>query len=233
MQKNISENMVILLTATVDVNGCPKLKRSDPELRKNDHKEALKLWLENTNCKFVLCENSNYDLSFLNEVLDTQEKRDRVELISYDGNKNIKSVGKGYGEFDTVEYAVDNSEFIKNFTHVLKVTGRYYCSRLVESLLAVDYSKFDLIVHERKISPMHKQKCANTLFWGASKEFYQSSIQPKKSKINDPGGVWAEHILLRIWNATPENQKVKFNNLGATGWSGTAGHILHWSDTED
>lgn len=114
-------NIVLLMTATIDPNGMSNLKLHDTEIRKRQYIEAINFYLNNTILKIIFCENSNVNI--YNEITN-KNKIDRLEYINYRGNDYDKSIGKGYGEAKIILYALNNSKFIKNCKYIIKITGR-------------------------------------------------------------------------------------------------------------
>jgi hypothetical protein len=79
---------LLVLTATITPpDNVPNLKRSNPTLRRNDYFEALKHYLELSDkvVDRIFIENSQSDLSDLQELAKQIGKRKRVEFISFYG----------------------------------------------------------------------------------------------------------------------------------------------------
>lgn len=60
--------VVLLLTATVNTNGCSMLARTDAKTRQDDYAQTLTYYLEETAHPIVLVENSGHDLEFLRRL---------------------------------------------------------------------------------------------------------------------------------------------------------------------
>jgi hypothetical protein len=127
--KEILKNkFCVLLTASVDPNGCNFLKIMDPKIREQNYLDSLKLWLSKTNLPLVFCENSGYSLTNIRKLCDRYPGR--VEIIQFEGNNYPRHLGKGYGEFLIIKKALEESEFIKNSENIIKVTGRIFISNI-------------------------------------------------------------------------------------------------------
>ena len=59
----------IILTCTINPVGMPDLVRNNPEIRLQDYKKSFNFWINNNFVdKIILIENSNFDLSYFNEI---------------------------------------------------------------------------------------------------------------------------------------------------------------------
>jgi len=109
-------NIVIFLTAAIDVNGITYSKVNDLEERYDEYRNALMRWVEEPAVdKIVFCDNSNFDLSEIQKNVKEKGFEDKLELLSYDGQNFNRNLGKGYGELTTFQYAFDHSIFIKQY----------------------------------------------------------------------------------------------------------------------
>jgi len=117
-------NIVILLTTTINTeNHISWLKQRNSEERKQMYEEIIKLWLNKTNFKIVVIENSGSNFNL--------EKNKNLEIISFTYPEKDKIlldtyVAKGQHEMYSIQYACKNSKFIKNTDYVIKLTGRYF-----------------------------------------------------------------------------------------------------------
>lgn len=189
------EDVVVLLTATVEVRGVVFMARQDPKVRLEDYKQALRLWL-NTRAAppLIFCENSRYDLSEIEEIgKECNPYDNQVELLSFDDNNYPRGLGKGYGEIRTIAYALDHSRQIGRDTLVIKVTGRHY----VENI--------GCVVRELREMPKADVYCdmRGNLSWADSRvfcttvSFLKDVMIPMQENCNDTDGITIEHILAR------------------------------------
>ena len=112
--------VAILLTGCINPNGMSFTQLTDVDERKEQYIIAIKYYLKETNCQVVFCENSNTDLS---PIFQNNCNKNRLEIITFDGNKD-KQKGKGYGEAEIIEYAIQNSSVLINSDTIIKITGR-------------------------------------------------------------------------------------------------------------
>ena len=188
----------ILLTATIDTNNCAYLKRSDIEDRKNDYMSSMESWLSETDYEIVFVENSNYDLTFLKEMF--KDYGDRIEYISYNGNNYNRSFGKGYGEYDSILYALKNSEKLKNEEYLNKVTGRYFLTGIQEKLNNLDINKYDLISYKRDGIDIDSLP---TVWFMIKKDIFLNFFS-NGIGVNDSKRIYAERIFLNLVRAKDE-----------------------------
>lgn len=120
-------NEVLLVTASINIKATPYVSIRDKEERLLQYLIALVSWIKLTNIKtIVFCENTNisYDFSKIIEFANTQEKT--LEVILFQGNEGAQKYGKGYGEGKIVEYALKNSQYLKDSVNFYKITGRLF-----------------------------------------------------------------------------------------------------------
>lgn len=153
-------NFCIILTCTVHVN----LKKyyihmSNHTERLNIYLKSIKQWLDESNFKIVIVDNSGYTFPELNDYID--KYTDRFEIVSF-VEKDIEDevfieagalalkladhhlyTSKGTSEMFAIYYACQNSRLINKSKFVIKITGRYFVKELEHFLRNVnpdDYS---------------------------------------------------------------------------------------------
>lgn len=118
--KEISK--ILLLTACVNPDGMMYTALQRPEEREFQYLQALRWYLDNTDFRIVLCENSNYQLP---EEFNSFIGTGRLEYLTIDGNGSVdKERGKGLGEFLIIKHALQNSVLLKDADQIIKITGR-------------------------------------------------------------------------------------------------------------
>ncbi len=148
---------VMLLTATITPPaGVPLLARYDPKTRLQDYEEALQFYLQFINKgidAIVFAENSNSDISTLQNIVDQAGLQDQVEFLVFDGLDYPASYGRAYGEFKLIDYAMAHSQTISQHQEnllVWKITGRYIIKNFAK-ILSRKPKNIDLYVNSRKI----------------------------------------------------------------------------------
>lgn len=112
------EDHVILLTGTITPNTFSDLTIKDPEIRRKQYLEALIFYLKKTEFKIVFAENSGDPLQ--NFPLNP----DRIEYLSFLSFPIKPDRGKAFKEMEIIEFALQNSKFLKDAKSVVKITGR-------------------------------------------------------------------------------------------------------------
>ena len=149
-------NVGILLTSTVNTQPhISWLKQRDSNERLKMYLDIISKWLTQTNLKIVVIENSGIDLKdeLINKYSDFNKEQylDRFESITYQYNSiPIKDKqfldsheAKGHHELYAINYAYNNSKFIKNCDYLIKITGRYFIPKFENILLQKFQQTYD------------------------------------------------------------------------------------------
>lgn len=181
--------MILLLTGCINPSGMPYTSLNNPKDRKKQYVNAINFYLSQTNYPIVFSENSGTDITTLfPEAISSG----RLECLTFTGNQN-KERGKGYGECEIIQYALDNSQIIrKRKDHrIAKITGR----------LIIKNIKRIICLHSL-LFPKQTTICAinsgltfpDSRFIIAPKQFYLTFLN-YKDNINDSKGYYFEHAL--------------------------------------
>jgi len=147
----IIDDICIILTTTVIVNReKTNTVDSSPIQRIKIYMKSIVEWLEKTNFKIVVVENSGYPFHELAPYLEKYNHR--FELIKF--NEKLMSddffdyhtasclriktdylySSKGGSEMLSINHAKDKSKLIKNVNFIFKLTGRYFIPNFEEYL---------------------------------------------------------------------------------------------------
>ncbi len=216
-------NMVLLLTATVDPREIVLLKRKDPIIRFHDYKKALYQWLSVPYPrKIVFCENSTWDLKELKQLYNRYNPYNKeLEILSFNGNNYTRCLGKGYGDVEIIKYFIENSKLPSSNDLVLKVSGRYIVKNIksiVNGILI--HPEVDIFCDLR-----HNLTISDSRVFCASIQFLKKYLIPMQDKIDDSTGTFMEHILARaalicianggIWRTLPRYPRIE--GISGTG----------------
>lgn len=185
-------NICILLTATIDPKGIVFLKRNNPIVRENDYIKSMKRWMEMQQFPIVFCENSDYNIDKIKNIVKKHKKK-KIEILQFDGQCFPREFGKGYGEVIIINYAIRHSKIIKSSDYIIKVTGRY----IVENIKKMT----ERLLRNSDIYVMADFK--NNLTWADSSVFaFKSSfivdyLLKFQNLLNDSKGFYFEHALAR------------------------------------
>lgn len=180
--------MVILLTACVNPNGMAFTKLNDQKLRLNQYKTSIKFYLENTDKQIIVVENTGYDFS--NDFISYVNKQ-RLECLTFEGNNYNKSLGKGYGESLIIDYALKNSRFINKDNIIIKITGRYIISNIIEILSLIKDESYAYV----NISRIKGKFLCDSRLFAAPITFFTNYFFSYQERLNDSKGFYFEHAL--------------------------------------
>lgn len=182
--------MIILLTGCIAPNGMLLTTLNDKDERKEQYIKSILFYLSKTQYPIVFVENSNTDISsFFQKYIDTG----RLEIMTFDGNKD-KMRGKGYGECEIIEYALNNSKMIKTNKNekIAKITGRLSVRNinLIAKLHCFFFSYRTILfsINSDLSFPDSRIIIAPTAFYRL--------LLNKKEQLNDSNGYYFEHALL-------------------------------------
>ena len=179
---------VILLTACVNPDNMSFTELQNPQVRKEQYLQAVEYYVKRTRYKLVICNNSGDDFGNAFEKLS-----DRVEYLFFDGNNYNRSLGKGYGEFEIIKYAIQNSQLIKQAQVVIKITGRLIISNLKPAI-----NETRRLLHLTNMTIIARIPLGQRQIYSecivAPKEFYVSFLAQPNS-VNDSEGYYFEHLL--------------------------------------
>ncbi len=194
-----SNNIIILLTGTINTYNKEFTSLNDPSQRKADYINTIKYYLGNYNYPIVFVENSGEDLSA--DFIDEVEKK-RLEILCFNGNNYPEEIGKGLGEMRCIEFGISNSSLIIESSFVFKITGRY------KILNAGNFFKF----YEKRpgielIADLTNNFKSSQSCIFAFKPFFAKKFLFKHTPIlNDTNGVYFEHVLAKaVLSAISEN----------------------------
>src|SRR5574344_1117536 len=178
---------VILMTACINPDGMVYTKLTDPNERKRQYIDALNYYMSNTSIPIVFVENSNTDISPSLNLLSSKN----IELLTFNGNHN-KIHGKGYGEAEIIEYAINKSKYIEENTCIIKITGRLIIKNIQNLILQLALG----FLPSRSIicSFNSDYTFADSRIIIAPCPFYQLLLN-NKSLIDDHKNVYFENVL--------------------------------------
>ena len=163
-KKKIQSNKwIVLLTMCVHIKQNELDKNSNEindiiNYRRELYTNVIKKWLANTDLPIFVVESSNYNFEEI--------KHDRLKVFAFQGEKLANS---STAEAESILYALEKlKDYNKDYTHILKVTGKYYLDGITQtlSLLPNDYD----IYTQRHIN--YGLEEINTEYYGIKKDLY-------------------------------------------------------------
>lgn len=205
-----------LLVHTAVFPKAPFMQMQNHERRVLETIRALREWFRLIpNLRLVIIDGSGFDWSSqMTKCFPDKE----VECLSHVNNRDmVERFGGGYGESETLNYAISNSLTLKKHPIFMKCTGKYW----VENIR--DISKNDLMGTFKckaifKIMDW-KLLYINTVFYVANVEQYTQNFTETYKYINDHNGNDIEHVMAQLIL----KNKMKAYQLGfipkIRGWS--------------
>ena len=195
--------IVLLITGAIDLSlfEIPSTKILDREDRLFQYLESLDYAIENYKkiTHIIFCENTgyNYDYNSLKEKAELRGKL--LEVIIFKGNYSIiQQKGKGYGEGEIIEYALDNSKYLKDCQSFYKLTGRLIV-RNMDRIIAGTKSKnaFDFqpgAIYNRN------QNHIETIFYKTERDLYQKYLYQAYQDVDESKIEYLEHVYYQQLN---------------------------------
>jgi hypothetical protein len=131
----------IVLTTTVNIHNVNFLHQKNKEERLQTYLTSIRQWLL-TDLPIIVVENSGYTFPEL--------KGTRVEVITFNSKDDkefnhflhslLELKDKGIYELRSIRYACEHSRLLKQCTHFMKITGRYFIPSLEGILKKLPYS---------------------------------------------------------------------------------------------
>ena len=131
----------IILTTTVNVTKYTSFQINKQE-RINCYIKSVKQWLELTNFNIILVENSGYLFEELKNELSN-----RFEIITFTEQQTneLHLQSKGGLEINSIQYAYNNSNILKNSMFIIKVTGRFFIPEFSNYLNNINLINYDCL----------------------------------------------------------------------------------------
>ena len=181
--------MILLLTGCINPDGMAYTALCNVEERKKQYVNAIQFYLSSTNYPIVFTENSGTDIS---SRFEDSIKQGRLECLTFHGNHH-KEKGKGYGECEIIEYALDHSHLIQTAhgLSIAKITGRLIV-RNINRIIRLH--RFFFSCRTVFCSINSDLSFPDSRLIVAPIDFYRTFLK-SKDDINDSKGYFFEHAL--------------------------------------
>jgi hypothetical protein len=211
--------MIILITGSISPQKVLKVSVKNSDERLFQYIESIKFWIVDTIAdKIVFCENSyyNYDYKNLFELAEFYDKE--FEVIQFYGNNNeIEIHGKGYGEGEIIEYALNHSNLLLTEDYFYKVTGRIKIIN-INSILREKKNKQNKFI---LTSLKSRGERVDTRFYYVSKSFYDLNLKNAYHNTFDSKKNYIENVFFRVLK--DKNIKSFHSYPRFLGYSGSTG----------
>ena len=194
------DNLCIILTSTVYVNPLKRhINQIDPQSRIDVYLKSIKQWLDKTNFKIILVENSGYDFPELSEYIE--KYKERFELILFKekdiDHGYLDEIGaevihittdyihtsKGASEMFAIYYAKEKSQLAKNADFFIKITCRYFIPTFENYLQNIN-------IYDYHVLRQNDPSCCEIV--GAHKDHFREIFIPGHYRCSD--GLWHHHV---------------------------------------
>lgn len=186
------------MTATVVPAPGSSVKRSDPAVRLEDYKQALRFWLRYPHPaadRILLLENSGADLAPLHHIADHENPLGkRVEILSVPGNHIPPGRNYGFTEMQLLDDGLAQSRLRQETTHLIKVTGRLIFPTIGRAIDRTP-TPFDLLLDLRKLGFPRRGFDANTQIFITSHTFYDRVLRDSRHLMNSTDIRLLEHLV--------------------------------------
>lgn len=168
--------IVLLITGCIAPDSSQKyLELKDIDERLKQYIDSIMFYIQESNFqKIVFCENSNtkFDIS---EICKAAKIKNKIfEFISFQGNANETVLhGKGYGEGEIIDYALNHSELLTNSLRFAKVTGRLIIRNIDAITNQLDRSDNANYF----FADIYRIKAIDTRFFVSTKIFYNNHLR--------------------------------------------------------
>ncbi len=212
------------------------LARTDPAQRLEDYKKALEFYLglldnHDGGIDYIIyCDNSLADLTPLKEIVKEYNWESRVEFISFYGLDYPAYKGRGYGEFQLMDYLITNSEIINALesnntpAQYWKVSGRYIIKNLRQMIKSApkDFNlylnlKHHSFIRKFKIVPnVTKANWADIFLYSFTLDGYYKYLNGIYKILGEKGykGICAEYQLFPLLSKVLDKQfYFRFNTV--------------------
>jgi hypothetical protein len=184
------EDIPILITSAINVSADKTALRNSSD-RLTETLKGLQEWLR-LPCapRIVLCDGSGFDLGPFLADLPCETKK-RVEHLSFTNSVDmVRTRGKGWGEGEIVNFALEHSETLRAASAFAKCTGKLWIPNYVQCVRKFNgVASFDF-------NGRLKPRFIDTRFYIVSKDFFFARLANVYKTVQDNQGFYLEHAFL-------------------------------------
>jgi hypothetical protein len=191
----MSDSTPTLLLTSCVYPSAPFVELADPTERIELTLESIRQWIKIArNLNIVICDGSGYDFT---QSVAERFPGAKIECINFKNDAEaVLKFGKGYGEGEIVEYALENSEYLRRSDYFLKCTSKLWVKNLPEILKhwnGIFQCQFGL--EKPKTIKSAKPSSVDTRFYIVKKRYYIDYFLHAYKNVNDHGGYYLEHTF--------------------------------------
>jgi hypothetical protein len=182
-----THSVCILLTACIKPNGTPEVARPDFIDRENDYVEAFEYYIQ-LNLPIVFVENSN---TVSKRITHLAKGHSSFEYHTFSTVESFK--GKGHGEKEILDYAMEHSKLIDESDWIVKISGRYRILNILKLIKEAATNDGEVYINWGRNLGM-----ADTKLMFFKKSFYVQYFKPYLEKyLSEKDRVHFETVFAR------------------------------------
>jgi hypothetical protein len=183
---------VLLITAAIRPASPQIVALNDPGERLEATVVAIDEWLYRLpNVRIVICDGSGFDFT---DVVRQRWPHARIETLSFvNDTELVARRGKGFGEGQTIDFALRNSKLLRHTKWFMKCTAKLWVENITDVLQ--DWTGRDSFSNLRATSVDGEtlQGKVNTRFFIVRRAFYNAHLRDAYLWVNDPRMHFIEH----------------------------------------
>jgi hypothetical protein len=180
----------VLITSAINVSAAQTML-ADAERRLQLTLQSIEHWRSTPMVSHVIvCDGSGFDLGSHIKNMRTDQMGADCEVISFTNDvAKVRTKGKGYGEGEIVNYALQHSPVLRDAIVFAKCTGKLWvenfggCLKRFNGLAAFDF-------HGN-----FKPEQIDTRFYIVNKEFFNLNMAALHNHVDDSNGFYLEHAF--------------------------------------
>lgn len=220
--------MLVIVTSTIKpVKNIAKLSLTDIGERERQYEESIHNLLHSKYVsKIVVCDNSNHSVDKEKYCQVASVKSKEIEFLEFEGDTaSIQLQGKGYGEGEILDYALKNSQLIREEKWFIKLTGRL----MVDNLDCILKRVNQRTNYFQTMYLNTKKKVMDTRFFACTISDYNQYFRHLYKEVNDS----EKSYLEKLYAQTIMNSDFEYRNMPIypkiVGQSGSSGVVYKLS----
>lgn len=214
----------ILITSAINVSA-KQTMLTDVDVRLRLTLQSIEQWRSTPMVSHVVvCDGSGFDLGPYIKNMDTEKIGANCEVVFFNNDvAKVRSKGKGYGEGEIVNYALEHSLILREAIVFAKCTGKLWVENFVDCLKRFNgLAAFDF---HGKFTPNQ----IDTRFYIVNKEFFNLNLAVLHNHVDDSKGFYLEHAYRNGLKNTKLSSYVMTPTPKICGISGSMGTIYKYN----
>lgn len=220
-----NETVLVITGCITPSSDIPKLQLTDTSNRKKQYIESIRYYIEKSVINnIVYCDSSGESDDTDLKLLATRYHKN-FEWISFVGDSKLtKERGKGYGEGEIMEYALEHSELLRSARYIVKITGRLKIKN-INFLLRFSKHRITFATDLTEDPRLY----INTRIYLMEKAIYNQYFRKAYLLVDDKNGTYLEHAF----GISVQKNAIKYDSFImypiVEGMSGSTGNIYDTS----